>query len=70
MRVFTAAFLAGLLAPATAASIANGQASSVFPRGDDLKIPGDSPLELCPGDHTLDLVEINRVDLSPNPPKP
>lgn len=37
--------------------------------GDDLKVPGDSPLELCPGEHNTDLVTIEKVDLSPNPPK-
>ncbi|OAA41117.1 phosphatidylglycerol / phosphatidylinositol transfer protein [Beauveria brongniartii RCEF 3172] len=33
------------------------------------KIPGDSPLELCDGDHSDDLITINNVDLTPNPPK-
>jgi hypothetical protein len=32
-------------------------------------VPGDSPLEFCPGDHSKDLVTIESVDLSPNPPK-
>lgn len=36
---------------------------------DDNKIPGESPLELCKGDHTADLITIHNVDLSPNPPK-
>merc|ERR1712169_110941 len=36
---------------------------------DDNKIPGDSPLQFCPGDHSKDLVTIESVDLSPNPPK-
>ncbi|KAH7328016.1 ML domain-containing protein [Stachybotrys elegans] len=36
---------------------------------DDLKIPGDSPLELCPGVHEEDLVTIKSVDLAPNPPQ-
>ncbi|KAM3508716.1 hypothetical protein MY10362_000997 [Beauveria mimosiformis] len=33
------------------------------------KIPGNSPLELCDGDHSDDLIIINNVDLTPNPPK-
>ncbi|KAM3495314.1 hypothetical protein MY3957_001337 [Beauveria namnaoensis] len=33
------------------------------------KIPGNSPLELCDGDHSADLITINKVDLTPNPPK-
>lgn len=36
---------------------------------DNLKIPGDSPLELCPKPHDADILTIERVDLSPNPPK-
>ncbi|KAK8148745.1 Phosphatidylglycerol/phosphatidylinositol transfer protein [Beauveria asiatica] len=33
------------------------------------KIPGNSPLEFCDGDHSEDLITINNVDLTPNPPK-
>lgn len=36
---------------------------------EDLKIPGDSPLELCPKAHDLDILTIEKVDLSPNPPQ-
>lgn len=36
---------------------------------DNLKIPGDSPLELCPKSHELDSIEISNVDLVPNPPQ-
>lgn len=36
---------------------------------DDLKIPGDSPLELCPKAHDEDIITIDKVDLVPNPPK-
>lgn len=64
------ACLTALAAPIAAASIANGQSPNLVKRGDDNKIPGDSPLEFCPGDHSKDLVEINKVDLSPNPPRP
>lgn len=60
--------LAVCLAPASALSVFNGKAASVVVN-DDLKIPGDSPLEFCPGDHSADLVKIDKVDLSPNPPK-
>lgn len=63
------ACLATCLAPATALSVFNGRAPDVAVN-DDLKIPGDSPLELCPGDHTADLVVIDSVDLAPNPPQP
>ncbi|TLD26780.1 hypothetical protein PspLS_04794 [Pyricularia sp. CBS 133598] len=36
---------------------------------DDHKIPGESPLKLCDGDHKDDILKITKVDLSPNPPK-
>lgn len=35
----------------------------------DLKVPGESPLEFCPNDHSQDVVTIDSVDLSPNPPE-
>lgn len=61
--------LATCLAPAAALSVFNGRAPAVAV-DDDLKIPGDSPLELCKGDHTADIVVIEKVDLVPNPPQP
>ncbi|KAI0459633.1 phosphatidylinositol transfer protein [Xylaria acuta] len=33
------------------------------------KVPGDSPLEFCDGDHEQDTVHIEQVDLLPNPPE-
>ncbi|KAH6895312.1 ML domain-containing protein [Thelonectria olida] len=63
------ACLATCLAPAAALSVFNGKAPAIAV-DDDLKIPGDSPLELCKGDHAADLVVIDRVDLAPNPPQP
>lgn len=36
---------------------------------DDHDIPGESPLRLCEGDHGDDLLQITKVDLSPNPPQ-
>lgn len=36
---------------------------------EDLKIPGDSPLELCPKAHDVDILTIEKVDLAPNPPQ-
>jgi len=35
----------------------------------DLKIPGESPLELCDTNHDDDIVRITSVDLLPNPPE-
>lgn len=62
------ACLTACLAPAAALSVLNGKAPELT-ISDDLKIPGDSPLEFCPGDHAADLIKIDRVDLAPNPPK-
>ncbi|KAF4459476.1 phosphatidylglycerol phosphatidylinositol transfer [Fusarium albosuccineum] len=62
------ACLTACLAPAAALSVLNGRAPDVT-INDDLKIPGDSPLELCPGDHAADLIRIDSVDLLPNPPQ-
>jgi len=45
-----------------------GDSQDVLPN-DDLKIPGDSPLELCPKDHSDDIIQIESVDLLPNPPQ-
>ncbi|TQV93164.1 hypothetical protein V2A60_003518 [Cordyceps javanica] len=60
MKFFTAlGLLSFCLTPATALSILD----------DGTKIPGESPLELCPGDHSADLITIKNVDLAPNPPK-
>ncbi|KFH47182.1 Phosphatidylglycerol/phosphatidylinositol transfer protein-like protein [Hapsidospora chrysogenum ATCC 11550] len=60
--------LGAALAPATAWSVVNGQAPDVI-ANDDLKVPGESPLELCPGEHADDIIQIKSVDLLPNPPK-
>lgn len=35
----------------------------------DYKVPGDNPLHYC-GDPAEDLLTIEKVDLSPNPPLP
>lgn len=34
-----------------------------------LKVPGDSPLELCDKAHNLDILTIEKIDLAPNPPQ-
>ncbi|CAK7270834.1 Phosphatidylglycerol/phosphatidylinositol transfer protein [Sporothrix epigloea] len=61
-----AAFLA-LLSAASAASLSflGGSAAA----REDLKVPGNSPLEFCPTDHSSDILAIRKVDLSPNPPQ-
>ena len=63
------AILSACLAPAAASSAFDGKSAAAIADDDDHKIPGDSPLELCKGDHDKDLITINNVDLLPNPPK-
>jgi len=60
--------LTAALAPVSAMSVWNGKAPDTL-GNEDNKVPGESPLELCPGEHDHDLVQIESVDLSPNPPK-
>jgi len=64
---FSVACLSACLAPAAALSVFNGNAPDVTANL-GLRIPGESPLELCDGEHGDDIVEIERVDLMPNPP--
>lgn len=33
------------------------------------KVPGDNFFSLCGGDHSLDIIRFDRVDLTPNPPQ-
>lgn len=64
MRFSTAiTILSAALAPATASVVSSKRAT-----GDDLKVPGDSPLTFCDSDHSKDVLTIESVDLSPNPP--
>ncbi|KAG6034930.1 hypothetical protein E4U41_006294 [Claviceps citrina] len=67
MRV-SAAILAALAAPSAALSLWSGDAQKGVSPNEDLKIPGQSPLEFCAGKKTDGYIEINSVDLSPNPP--
>ncbi|KAK2616436.1 Phosphatidylglycerol/phosphatidylinositol transfer protein [Conoideocrella luteorostrata] len=68
MRV-SAAVLSALVAPSAAAlSFFNGGAQKAITLDEDLKIPGESPLEHCPDRETKGYVDIKSVDLSPNPP--
>ena len=62
---YSAAF-AALLVTASCLNIFSGNQDVIA--DENLKIPGDSPLELCQGDHKDDLVQIEKVDLEPNPP--
>ncbi|GAW10880.1 hypothetical protein ANO14919_002160 [Xylariales sp. No.14919] len=68
MRFFSAAFVAAL----SASNLVS--AGSWFDSGDVTvndakKVPGDSPLQFCDTDHSRDTVQIEKVDLLPNPPE-
>lgn len=63
----TGTVLLALLSSASAASL-NFFGGDATPR-EDLKVPGKSPLEFCPSDHSSDILTIKSVDLSPNPPQ-
>ncbi|QPH15915.1 hypothetical protein C2857_000443 [Epichloe festucae Fl1] len=67
MRV-SAAILSALVAPSTALSLWSGDAQKGISPNEDLKIPGESPLKHCAGKKTDGYIEINSIDLSPNPP--
>lgn len=65
---FTTALLA-LASTAHGLSLFRGDQATISD-DDDRKIPGESPLELCAGkDHSVDILTIEKVDLSPNPPE-
>ncbi|KHN96039.1 phosphatidylglycerol/phosphatidylinositol transfer protein precursor [Metarhizium album ARSEF 1941] len=65
---FSVTALSALLVPSAALSFFNGESQRGITSNDDLKIPGESPLEHCPGREGNGYVEIKRVDLLPNPP--
>jgi len=62
------AVLVAFLSTADGLSIFGGRNQAVV-ADDDLKIPGESPLELCPKEHDNDIIKIQSVDLLPNPPQ-
>lgn len=38
--------------------------------GGGLKVPGESPIEFCNYDRDDDLLDVQKIDIAPNPPKP
>lgn len=67
MRV-SAAILSAIVAPCTALSLWSDDARRGVSPNEDLKIPGESPLKHCAGKKTDGYIEINSIDLTPNPP--
>ena len=64
----TVACLTACLASAEALSVFNGRGPNAIASDDGKKVPGESPLEFCEAEHADDIVKIEKVDLSPNPP--
>ncbi|KAF2748601.1 phosphatidylglycerol/phosphatidylinositol transfer protein precursor [Sporormia fimetaria CBS 119925] len=64
MRI-SALLLSAVCAISVSASWVPGQVAI----SEDFKVPGDNPLHFC-GNPKDDLLEIEKVDLSPNPPQP
>ncbi|KAG6052769.1 hypothetical protein E4U17_005429 [Claviceps sp. LM77 group G4] len=64
----SAAILSALVAPSAALSFWNVDAQKGISSNEDLKIPGQSPLEYCPDKKSEGYIKIYRIDLAPNPP--
>ena len=68
MRFPAVVALAFGLAPASGLSVFRGDEQSVIIQ-DDLDVPGESPLKYCDKERDDDIIRIQSVDLSPNPPE-
>lgn len=66
MRFAAVIALAFGLSPASALNRFRRDQVSVT---DNLDVPGDSPLKYCDSDRSDDIISIESVDLSPNPPE-
>lgn len=67
MRIAT--FLAPAICVASVAATPSWSMPGQIAINEDFKVPGDNPLNFC-SDPKDDILEIKKVDLSPNPPKP
>jgi hypothetical protein len=66
---FSATALALLTAGASAYSIFRGDEQSIIIKDDELDVPGQSPLRFCGTDRSNDIITIETVVLTPNPPQ-
>ncbi|KAK3318300.1 ML domain-containing protein [Apodospora peruviana] len=64
----SATVIALLSTGASALSVFRGDDQTVI-INDELDVPGESPLKFCEADREKDLITIDSVDLSPNPPE-
>jgi hypothetical protein len=64
---FSTAVACLFAAPATALAI---WGDSAYTFDSSLKVPGENPIEFCTASRDGNLIDIKKVDLAPNPPKP
>jgi hypothetical protein len=69
MRLLTYLATAILATTAAARSSIFGKGIDVAPFSEELKVPGENPLQHCQ-DPKDDILELESVDLDPNPPVP
>ncbi|KAG5919211.1 hypothetical protein E4U61_001052 [Claviceps capensis] len=67
MRV-SAAILLALVALSAALSFRNVDAEEAISSNENLKIPGHSTIEYCPGKKSAGFFDFERMDFAPNPP--
>lgn len=64
------AFLASTLLTSSLSSASLfGSSTEIAPFNETLKVPGENPLQHCQ-DPEDDILELDNVDIDPNPPKP
>jgi hypothetical protein len=63
------ALVVALAASVNARSIFRPDGQSLARRDDDLAVPGQNPLKFCEADRGNDLITIEEVVLTPNPPE-
>lgn len=68
MRLSAAAILALAAASANALNVFRGDGQSRI-TDDDLDVPGKNPLKFCDADRADDIITIEEVMLTPNPPQ-
>jgi hypothetical protein len=67
---FSASLFTLLLSTIVASEGLSFFGSDQHPLDDSLAVPGESPLEYCQATHEEDILIIQHVNLTPNPPSP
>jgi hypothetical protein len=63
------AVVLALAATVSARNVFRREGQSLVRRGDDLDVPGQNPLKFCEADREKDIITIEEVVLTPNPPE-